>query len=109
MNNRKKQLYKKIFRFLKDEIHINPEQLMMDFEFSARKAAKEVWNGIEIRGCNFHFAQALRRKAKTFPRLSFMLRQNQAARTALNMYIRLSILLANRVTAVFRVNLNQLF
>lgn len=103
MSNRKKKLYIAVFAYLRDRFGINPAHFMMDFETSSRKAAREVWPDIKVYGCNFHFNQAVRRKAKSLPRLSLALQRNRAARTTLKMFMRISLLPADRVKKGFKV------
>jgi hypothetical protein len=97
MTNRKKKLYKAVFMNLRDRNNINPAQVMMDFEFSARTAAKEVWNKTRLRGCNFHYCQSIRRKAKSIPSLAVLLMKKPSANVCLRMFMRLSLLPVNRV------------
>lgn len=70
MTSRRMGLYRKIFRHLRSKHKILPKIVMMDFEKSARKAAKLVWPNSSIRGCWFHYSQSLRRKAKSLPWIS---------------------------------------
>ena len=78
---------------------------MMDFELAPRKAAKEVWENIKVYGCNFHFNQALRRKVRSFPRLSVYLMRSQPAKKTLKMFMRLSFLPASSVGKGIQVKL----
>lgn len=65
---------------------------MSDFEKAARGAAREVWPNARIAGCNFHFTQALRRRANFNQILSRELRINNQAKFALKLFFRLSLI-----------------
>ena len=109
MTDRKKMLYKKIFVFLRETMHLRPKKLMMDFELAPRKAAKETWTGIKVLGCNFHYNQALRRKAMSIPGLSRLLKRNRRANENLRMFMRVSLLPLNRFRNGMMVNKKTLF
>lgn len=85
---------------------MRPRKIMSDFELPARNACKEIWSDIHVFGCNFHYAQALRRKAKSIPQLSRLLMQNRNASIVLKMFMRLSLLPVNRVQNGMRVSKN---
>lgn len=87
MTAKSTKLYKKIFSFLRDGLLLNPALLMSDFEAAARKAALLVWPQLDLAGCYFHFAQALRRKARMFPLLAKQLRKGKTASTVLKVLI----------------------
>lgn len=95
MTKKDRNQYKKLFEFLRDGLDIVPGTIMCDFEAASRRAAREVWNGVKVYGCNFHYCQALSRKAKKFARLRKALNvrgANNNAKKALKMFMRLSLL-----------------
>lgn len=61
MSSRKKQLYREVFKFLRDELFIRPRRLVSDYEHAMRSAAKDIWPDIKASGCTFHYRQAIRR------------------------------------------------
>lgn len=63
MTSRRKIMYRELFRYMKDHLHINAASFMSDFEKAERSAAREVWIGILVLGCNFHFVRAIYQKA----------------------------------------------
>lgn len=104
MTNRKQLTYVELFEYLRDAIFLRddgqvlvPLTFMSDFEKASRSAAKAVWPDIELVGCNFHFCQALRRKAASLTELSRYLNGHSAIYTSLKMFMRLSLLPLNRV------------
>ena len=73
MTSRKKALYLKVFQKLRDEFNVNPLVFTSDYEFPMRSAARQVWEGIRMPGCTFHFRQCIRRKYNEliFPKPTF--------------------------------------
>lgn len=61
--------YEAVFKYLRDSILSfdgttrEPKQATSDFEKALRNAIKEVWKGIDLIGCYFHYTQALGRNA----------------------------------------------
>lgn len=64
MTNRLSESYSDVFSFLKNTYGVNPKFFMSDWEKAARKAASQTWPEAAIKGCWFHYCQALRRNAK---------------------------------------------
>ena len=61
-------LYKKLFTTLKNvaeqmDLVLNPKTVVTDFEHAAMNAYKFHWPGAELKGCFFHFNQAILRLA----------------------------------------------
>ena len=56
--------YVKLFKFLVKEAKkygytLKPNQAIIDFELAAKKAYEQVFIGIVVKGCLFHFGQSL--------------------------------------------------
>lgn len=98
MPDRLKKTYISLFEFLRDAafcfdgIQRTPATFMSDFERASRQAANSVWPDIELIGCNFHFCQALRRKASSLPELCSKIRGQTLHHTTLKLFMRLSLL-----------------
>lgn len=57
--------YERLFTILKESIpDINPHIFQTDFEIAAMNAAQSAFPSANIKGCFFHYAQALHKKAK---------------------------------------------
>lgn len=103
MPDRVKQTYIELFEYLLDAIFCfdgierTPTTFMSDFERASRNAAVQVWEDIELIGCNFHFCQALRRKASSLPELAGQIRGQTTHHDILKMFMRLSLLPLERV------------
>lgn len=72
---------------------------MCDFEQAVRAAAHKIWPDVQVSGCNFHFCQALRRKAKSIPGLCA---PNDIAHHILKMFMRLSLLPISKISEGLR-------
>lgn len=92
MQNRKQKLYAKVFKYLRDIHQIQPSIVMMDFEKASRNAAKLIWKTASIRGCWFHFCQALRRKAMKIPKLARKLQKDKITKVIVHMFMALALL-----------------
>lgn len=55
--NKTAEAYKALLRHLKDELGIEPEKIMCDFEAGCRVAAYEVYPGVPLVRCRFHHSQ----------------------------------------------------
>lgn len=63
--DRKQNTYFRLFRLLKDKMpQFNPQEFHIDFETAAINALTTVFSNVEIKGCNFHFNQAIWRKVQ---------------------------------------------
>lgn len=83
-----------------------PRQATSDFEEAIRSALREVWLGIDLIGCNFHFCQAIRRYARSIPALSNMLEGGLLHHKIMMMFMRISLLPLEEVENAFAEMLN---
>lgn len=103
MPDKTKVTYISLFEFLRDAIFCfdgterTPRTFLSDFERASRVAATSVWPDIELIGCNFHFCQALRRKASSLPELCRKIRGQSLHHRILKMFMRLSLLPLHQV------------
>lgn len=58
-------LYTNLFREVADWADIDPQTILCDFEQGLQNAVKTIWPQATIRGCYFHFTQALWRNLQT--------------------------------------------
>ncbi|CAK9304106.1 unnamed protein product, partial [Gordionus sp. m RMFG-2023] len=68
--NKNKKTYIKVFRVLvefcaENNIWFNPSMAQTDYEIAAISALKDVFTTMSIKGCYFHYSQALWRKCQT--------------------------------------------
>ena len=101
MSHKKKILYQKIFKFLRDNFKITPRRFMCDYEASLRIAAKTTWNNCEILGCWFHYTQAITRKMKSIHELALLRNNNYAAMICFKLFMNLPLLPQNKIQEGF--------
>ena len=64
MSGKRKKDYRKVLKAILEALPSPPvvQNAVMDFELSLWKAFPKVYPGVEIRGCSFHWTQAVWRK-----------------------------------------------
>lgn len=63
MTKKTTSCYTAVFNFIEKQIFtLRPAEFMTDFEVGLRKALVNVYPNVRIRGCWFHFCNALRKK-----------------------------------------------
>lgn len=97
MSSKKKTLYKKIFKYLRDTFRISPKKVMSDFEASLRNAIKETWENSLILGCRFHYKQALRRKMMSIRGMKIHIQGNAYAQYIKKFFTNLPLLPQNLI------------
>ena len=66
MSGRKEGLYAAAFNLLKDRVpDFNPIHAMADFEQAIKNALITIFPNLDVRGCRFHFGQAIIKKLKS--------------------------------------------
>lgn len=62
--NRTQELYARMLRYVEANVcRLRPKSIMMDYERAMRLAIREVYPNTTLRGCLFHYTQAVKRKA----------------------------------------------
>lgn len=108
MRSRKEDDYRTVFEFIRDGVlsfdgvERIPNSVLTDFEKGMRNAVLTVWPEINLHGCNFHFTQAIRRKASKLKSLSTKIFRNSKHHVTIKMFMRLSLLPCNRVEAGYQ-------
>lgn len=108
MGRAKEEDYMYLFEFIKDSIISQdgtvrrPRTGLTDFEIPMRRAIEKVWPEIILSGCNFHYCQALRRRALKIQELSTKITKATYHHKILNMFMRLSLLPLDRVETGLR-------
>lgn len=91
MSSRKESLYRKLFEYLKLKVNLTVSKFTSDYERAMRKAAKTIWPAVNLVGCYFHYCQAIKRKAHSFPEVSRAL-QTRNGYKIYKMYAKLPLL-----------------
>lgn len=94
MTSRTRQMYAELFRYCRDNLGIDPSNIMTDFEIPERKAALDIWPGVHVWGCNFHFCKAVFRNALLHLGVLLKIRRysNESVKYAVKLFQRLSLL-----------------
>ncbi|KAG5666705.1 hypothetical protein PVAND_014720 [Polypedilum vanderplanki] len=114
MNSRSQSDYQALFDqirygvFSQGNVSRVPTVAMVDFEQAIRKALVNVWPLINVRGCYFHYSQAIRRKALNFTELSRKITRSSEHKTILNLFKQLSLLPINRVQVAYNTLLDYI-
>lgn len=65
MTRKTKKAYIALFEYIENNIcHLNPSSFMTDFESGMRNAIRHVYPTCKLRGCYFHYTQAIRKKGR---------------------------------------------
>lgn len=67
MQDKKKASYKSVFEFIRDDLKMEFQEIMTDFELGLKNAAREVFRDVKLISCWFHFTQALNRRFQKLP------------------------------------------
>ena len=75
----------------------------LDFEIAAHNAVQQIFTGVKIKGCRFHFGQALWRKIQSINSLRLLYNNNNENETSLwlKMFFGLPFLPIHEVTEAF--------
>jgi hypothetical protein len=113
MTSKKQSLYLAVFQKLKQLIEqtceFKPEDLMSDFEQGLQNALRATWPESKVRGCRFHFGQAVIKKVRKL-HLANEYRDNPDVRGWLKKSIGLCMLPADKIQEVWNCHcllLNQ--
>ena len=90
MTNRSFHLYEKIFKYLRVELNMSAATYMCDFEIPLRKAIFEIWPESSVKGCYYHFTQALKRKKDSLSHLASMIKTTEEANKIYQLFRRLA-------------------
>lgn len=94
-----------MFRYINDNIiRLEPTSFMGDFENGLRKSIKRVFPQSIIRGCWFHFCQAVRRNVSVkYHPLAEFIRTNKSASKAFHKILCLPLLPADDIPFIYNV------
>lgn len=75
MTNKTIEAYQDVFKFIEAKsFELNPASIMSDYEEGMRIAIKNTWPNCDIRGCLFHYKQAIQRRCNADPILRRLLK-----------------------------------
>lgn len=74
MTKKTKKAYLAVFKYIEDKLFkLKPAQFMTDYEDGMRSAIRKYWSSnVTIRGCFFHFCQAILRRCRKLGMVRFL-------------------------------------
>lgn len=104
MTNKTIEAYQDVFKFVEEKsFKLEPALCMTDYEDALRSAIKSHWSSCEIRGCEFHFKQAIQRRCRTDPKLKGLLKKSSLARKIKYMLMSIALLPANKIVEGYKI------
>lgn len=101
MSRKTTECYTEVFEFIEKEVFkLQPAELMTDFEKGLRKSITKVYPNTEVRGCWFHFCQALRKKSRALG-LQTLQAQNASANIIIKEFMSLPLLPPEKIVEGF--------
>lgn len=104
MTNKTTEAYQDVFKFIEAQsFKVQPSLVMTDYEEALRNAIKNVWPNCDIRGCEFHYKQAINRRCRTDPILKELLKKSFSARKIKRMLMSIPLLPANKILEGYKI------
>lgn len=104
MSNKKQKAYEHLLQFIDSNIFkFEAKSFTTDFEKSMRNAILSVFPQARLKGCWFHFCQAVRRKASKLKELTKFIRNSTEARRIFQKLLVLPLLKADVITEAFNI------
>lgn len=102
MTRRTKQTYIHLMRYIEEHVcELNPDSFMTDYESGLRSALRLVYPHSNVRGCLFHYTQAIRKKSKSIPDFFKNLHRNAELESLYNQFLVLPLLPPEKVLTGF--------
>lgn len=97
MTKKTAECYTAVFQYIESNVfHLEPSEIMTDFETGLRKSIKHVYPDTNLRGCWFHYCKALRHKSQQLG-LRPMLNSSPEAKVILKEIMSLPLLPADKI------------
>lgn len=104
MTNKTNEAYHDVFKFIEQKsFKLEPSLCMTDYEDGMRSAIKKMWPNCDVRGCKFHYKQAIIRRCKTDRILKELLEKSPLARKIKRMLMSIPLLPAERILEGFQI------
>lgn len=105
MSDKKASTYVEVFQFLERNcMRLNPSSFMTDFETAMRNALRRVYGaGIRIRGCWFHYTQAVRRRCASIADMFRSLNADKEANNLYNRFLVLPLVPENKIVEAYHL------
>lgn len=105
MTNKTTEAYQEVFAFIEDKLQfkLEPSLCMTDYEEALRSAVRNYWPACDLRGCQFHYKQAVQRKCKADPTLKELLKKSPVARKIKKMLMNIVLLPADKTLEGYKI------
>lgn len=102
MNSKKRVSYEALFQFIEEKLlNLMPKSFHTDYEAGLRAALRNVYEGIELKGCWFHYCQAVRRKCRRTKNFFRSLCEHQNGHDIYKMLLALPLLPQDKIIEGF--------
>lgn len=92
-----------MFQYIENNVfQLNPKSFMTDFETGLRSALRHVYPDSEVKGCHFHYCQAIRKNASKMPNFFSSLYLNDTANVIYHKMLALPLLRLNDILPAYQ-------
>lgn len=92
MTSKSQECYASLFKYIEEHIfHMQPDEIITDFEDGLRSAIKNQWPNVILRGCWYHYCVCIYKRFSALG-LGSLLKTNTFARQIKNMILCLPLL-----------------
>jgi hypothetical protein len=102
MSRKTKECYQHLLRYIDENlVQLKLASFITDYEASMRKAVQSLFPAAKIRGCWFHFCQALRRKVAKLPKLAKQIRHDQKVKRLYHKFLCIPLVPATKIISAY--------
>lgn len=102
MTRKTKTAYIALFEYIESNIcHLDPSSFMTDFESGMRNAIRHVYPACNLRGCYFHYTQAIRKKGRKIPGFFEAIVKDKAMHRLFRKFLVLPLLPSDKIKSAF--------
>lgn len=97
MTRKTQAAYIHLLKKIDETWKLKPVSVTTDFEKALRNALKMIYPNVQLIGCWFHYAQALRRKVKKITGFAGFLKSNLAAKKLYRKFVNLPLIRSDKI------------
>lgn len=104
MTKKSQKSYEHVFRFINSNLlELKPKMFITDFEKALRNSLTKVFPEVRLKGCWFHFCQAMRRKLGKMSELAKRIRSLDSAKRIFQKLLALPLLPSHEIEKAFNI------
>lgn len=103
MTHKSQAAYEHLFKYISDNWNLHPTKFMCDFERGLRNAIRKTYPGIPVKGCWFHYCQAIRKRAAKIPGFFQEIWASEAKKQFFHKLLSLALLKEGHILNAFRI------